>query len=158
MSAVAQMQTPMKPPPPPRSLVSELVLVAGQLTEIVEEETALLEKSRWAEMQQLCPRKNRLALRYDALMQALTALPGEMVRADPEAPNLRAAASVLDVAVKRNARRLEINIKANQRVAEIVARAARNAATPVVSYGGKRMGFGTRADYSTPPVAVTRIL
>jgi hypothetical protein len=152
-------QEMVKPPaPPPRSLISELVLVASQLTEIIEEETDLLEKSRWADMHRLCPRKNRLALRYDALMQALLVLPRDMVRKDPEAPNLKDAASRLDGAVKINARRLHIHIQANQRVAEIVARAARNAATPVLSYGGKRMGFGSRSDYATPPVAVTRIL
>jgi hypothetical protein len=144
--------------PQPRSLVSELALVADQLSDVVEEESTLLDGSRWAEMNILCPRKNRLAMRYDALMQTVATLPRDTVLADPDAERLKLAASKLDTAIRRNARQLQIHIQANRRVAEIVARAARNAATPVLSYGGKRMGFGSRADYATPPVAVTRVL
>jgi len=140
-----------------RTLVAELAQLAGQLAAVMETETAHLEHNRWDALAVLGPEKSRLSLRYDALMAAVGALPRAALKADPAFAELAAAGTRLDRAARANAFRLSIQIKANQRVAQIIATAARKAASPLVSYGKTRSGFGNRLRDAAPPIAVSRI-
>ncbi len=141
-----------------QTLITDLAALANQLAEIMERETAHLEANQNDALALLGPDKSRLSVRYDELMAHLAAVPAAQLRIDPGFPGLAAAASRLDRAAKINAFRLSIHIKANQRVAGIIAQAARVAASPLVSYGNSRSGFGTRLRDSAPPVSVSRVL
>ena len=140
-----------------QSLVTELTGVARQLAEVMERETAYLEANQSAALAVLGPEKSRLSLRYDGLMASVTAVPVAELRADPGFSDLADAATRLDRAAKVNAFRLSIHIKANQRIAGIIAQAARTAASPLVSYGNSRSGFGTRLRDAAPPVSVSQV-
>ena len=141
-----------------QALIADLAAAANQLAEIMEKETAHLEANRRDELAVLGPDKSRLSVRYDQLMADLATVPVVELRADPGFTALAAAASRLDRAAKVNAFRLSIHIKATQRVAGIIAQAARVAASPLVSYGNSRSGFGKRLRDAAPPVSVSRVL
>jgi hypothetical protein len=144
--------------PDERSILAELLGVALQLTGVIESESACLDRSQFQTMQGFGPEKSRLTLRYDALCRAVAALPPALVQAHPEIERLRAAARRLNEAARANAQRLSIHLQANRRVAELVARAAREAVMPSVSYG-TRSGYGARnGARATPPLSVTRLL
>lgn len=140
------------------NFVGELTEVAGQLATVMEQETAHLEANQSGALAVLGPEKSRLSLRYDALMARLASVPVAALRADPGFAQLAIAAQRLDRAAKINAFRLSIHIKANQRIAGIIAQAARAAASPLVSYGNSRSGFGTRLRDAAPPVSVSQVL
>lgn len=141
-----------------QTLVTELTALANHLAEVMERETAHLEANEAEALAALGPEKSRLSLRYDGLMAGLTAIPVADLRGDPGFAALAAAAARLDRAAKVNAFRLSIHIKANQRIAGIVAQAARAAASPLVSYGKSRAGFGNRLRDAAPPVSVSQVL
>jgi flagellar biosynthesis/type III secretory pathway chaperone len=109
-----------------QTLVTELAALANQLAAIMEQETAHLEANRNDALAALGPDKSRLSLRYDELMARVATVPAAELRADPGFADLSAAASRLDRAARINAFRLSIHIKANQRVASIIAQAARS--------------------------------
>lgn len=140
-----------------QTLVIELTAIANQLAEVMEQETAHLEANHSDALAALGPEKSRLSLRYDGLMVSLTAIPVVALRADPGFAALAAAATRLDRAAKMNAFRLSIHIKANQRIAGIIAQAARTAASPLVSYGNSRSGFGNRLRDAAPPVSISQV-
>jgi hypothetical protein len=63
----------------------------------------------------------------------------------------------LHAATRLNAGALELQMKANGRVLDIIKRAATTAARPVFTYGTTRLGHGHRTKHDAPPVAVNRI-
>jgi hypothetical protein len=140
------------------ALVLDLTALATELAAVMEQETACLETGRWDTLAALGPEKSRLSLRYDTLMTAMTQVSTAALRADSAFPGLSAAASRLDRAARVNALRLSIQIKANQRIASLVANAARAAVAPTISYGKTRSGFGHRLRDAAPPVAVSQVL
>jgi flagellar biosynthesis/type III secretory pathway chaperone len=139
------------------SLVSDLTTLASQLAAVMEQETAHLDSNQSAALAALGPEKSRLSMHYDGLMATLKTVPVVALRADPGYAELAAAAARLDRAARINAFRLSIHIKANQRIAGIIVQAARVAASPLVSYGNSRSGFGTRLRDVAPPVSVSQV-
>jgi hypothetical protein len=137
--------------------LTELTALANQLAEVMEQETAHLEANRSDALAALGPEKSRLSLRYEAMMVRLATIPVATLRTAPGFAALGAAATRLDRAAKMNAFRLSIHIKANQRIAGIIAQAARTAASPLVSYGNSRSGFGSRLRDAAPPVSVSQV-
>ena len=141
----------------PGTIVAQLAGLAALLADVMEQETACLEQSRWDAVAAVGPEKSRLSLRYDTLMTELAAQSRTVIAADPSYKLLAESGRRLDRAARANAARLSIQIKANQRIAHIIAGAARNAASPMVSYGKTRTGFGARAHHTAPPVAVSQV-
>jgi flagellar biosynthesis/type III secretory pathway chaperone len=147
------------PPPSTGSLVDALIRVTERLSLVVEEETDALKGPRFADIQRLGPEKSKLATNYDTMVRALGKRPPAEVKADPAmAQRLAQAVRKLDGAARENAEALRVQMTANRRVLDLIAKAAATAAKPSFSYGSARLGHGIRAQYSAPPVAVNRVL
>lgn len=155
---VDQLATPDVPAPSTGSLVDALIRVTERLSMVVAEETDALKVPRFADIQRLGPEKSKLATNYDTMVRALGKRPAEEIKADPvTAQRLAAAVRHLDGAARENAEALRLQMTANRRILDLIAKAAATAAKPNFSYGGTRLGHGIRAQYAAPPVAVNRV-
>ena len=155
---VDQLAAPDCAPPATSSLVDALIRVTDRLSTIVAEETEALKEPRFAEIQRLGPEKSKLATNYDTMVRALGKRPPAEIKADAEAAQrLAQAVRRLDGAARANAEALRLQMTANRRILDLIAKAATSAAKPNFSYGGTRLGHGIRAQYASPPVAVNRV-
>ena len=155
---VDQLAAPDVPAPSTGSLVDALIRVTERLSTIVAEETDALRVPRFADIQRLGPEKSKLATNYDTMARALRKRPPEEIKADPvTAQRLAQAVRRLDGAARENAEALRLQMTANRRILDLIAKAAATAAKPNFSYGGSRLGHGIRAQYAAPPVAINRV-
>lgn len=155
---VDALATPDVPAPTTGSLVDALIRVTERLVQVVAEETDALKVPRFADIQRLGPEKSKLATNYDTMVRALGKRPKEEVKADPvAAQRLAQAVRGLDGAARANAEALRLQMTANRRILDLIAKAATTAAKPNFSYGGSRLGHGIRAQYAAPPVAVNQV-
>jgi flagellar biosynthesis/type III secretory pathway chaperone len=155
---VDQLAAPDVPAPSTTSLVDALIRVTDRLSLVVAEETEALKEPRFADIQRLGPEKSKLATNYDTMARALRKRPAEEIKADPAmAQRLAQAVRRLDGAARANAEALRIQMTANRRILDLIAKTAANAAKPSFSYGGTRLGHGIRAQYAAPPVAINRV-
>jgi len=113
---------------------------------------------RFADVQRLGPEKSKLATNYDTMVRALGKRSQEEVKADLTlAQRLAQAVRRLDGAARENAEALRVQMAANRRILDLIAKAATTAAKPNFSYGGNRLGHGIRAQFAAPPVAINRV-
>jgi hypothetical protein len=146
------------PPPSTSSLVDALIRVTERLSLVVAEETEALVEPRFADIRRLGPEKSKLATNYDTMVRALGARPAAEVTADPLATErLAQAVRRLDQSARENANALELQMKANRRILDLIAQTAATAAKPNFSYGGNRLGYGIRGQYAAPPIAINRV-
>jgi len=144
------------PTPDAAELIGELVRVTRRLTEVIAAETVVLQSRSVPDPSAFVPEKSKLSVRYEGLLRQLTRIPGATLRAAPGFAELEAAVAGLGPLAQANARAIELHIKATRRVLAIVAQAARQATKPTFSYGGKRLGYGTRGQ-TNPAVAINRV-
>jgi flagellar biosynthesis/type III secretory pathway chaperone len=155
---VEALAAPDVPAPTTSSLIDALIRVTDRLSDVVVEETDALRVPRFADIQRLGPEKSKLATNYDTMARALAKRPREEVKADPEvAQRLAQAVRRLDGVARENAEALRVQMTANRRILDLIAKAAANAAKPNFSYGGERLGHGIRAQFAAPPVAINRV-
>ncbi|HEV2674065.1 MAG TPA: hypothetical protein VGV37_05945 [Aliidongia sp.] len=155
---VDALAAPDVPAPTTSSLVDALLRVTERLTQVVAEETDALKIPRFADVQRLGPEKSKLATNYDTMVRALGKRPKEEIKADPDiVERLALAVRRLDGVSRENAEALRLQMTANRRILDLIAKAATTAAKPNFSYGGTRLGHGIRAQFASPPVAVNRV-
>ena len=155
---VDALAAPDVPAPTTSSLMDALIRVSERLTQVVSEETDALKVPRFADVQRLGPEKSKLATNYDTIARALGKRPQEEIKADlTVAQRLAQAVRRLDSAARENAEALRVQMVANRRILDLIAKAATTAAKPNFSYGGNRLGHGIRAQFAAPPVAINRV-
>lgn len=150
---------PAKPVPAPviRSpAVDEIIQLSGRLVAIMEQETALLEKMKVAEIAGGQVEKDRLARLFETKLRALAA--DKKVAAEV-APAIRAEfAQAMDkfrAAMRANERSLRAAKDANERVVKAIVEAAQAQTAPSHAYSaagtlGAPMGYDR-----APPAPVT---
>jgi flagellar biosynthesis/type III secretory pathway chaperone len=155
---VDALAAPDVPAPTTGSLIDALIRVTDRLAQVVVEETDALKVPRFADIQRLGPEKSKLATNYDTMVRALAKRPPNEVKADPAvAQRLAQAVRHLDGVARENAEALRVQMTANRRILDLIAKAATTAAKPNFSYGRERLGHGIRAQYAAPPVAINRV-
>jgi flagellar biosynthesis/type III secretory pathway chaperone len=137
--------------------IGELLGVVQRLAEVIEAETAALQRPARPQLDRFVAEKTLLAVRYDTEMRALATRHGETIRQSPHFPALQTTLERLGKLAQANARAIDLQLRATRRVLSIVARAAREATQPSFSYGGDRLGYGQRSPANTA-VAVNRVL
>ena len=148
---------PTPTPVEPGRLVAELIVVTDRLCTLMAEETALLKAPGLPKLDGIVPEKLKLSARYDSLMQLARMQPPGQLKSEPDAPRLAETLARLQRLAQDNALTVDVHIKANRRVLDLVARAARRATTTTFTYGKQRMGYGIRSERH-PSVAVNRVL
>jgi flagellar biosynthesis/type III secretory pathway chaperone len=145
------------PPVEPGRLVAELIVVTDRLCVLMAAETALLKSPGLPKLDAIVPEKLKLSARYDSLMQVARMQPPGQLKNEADAPRLAATLARLQSLAQDNAKTVDVHIKANRRVLDLVARAARRATTTTFTYGKQRMGYGIRSERH-PSVSVNRVL
>lgn len=156
MSALPK-PSPAPTPVEPGRLVAELIAVSDRLCALMEQETAVLKAPGVPKLDAIVPEKLKLSARYDSLMQLARLQPPGQLKGEPDAPRLAETLTRLQSLAQDNAQVVDIHMKANRRVLDLVARAARRATTTTFTYGKERMGYGIRSERH-PSVAVNRVL
>jgi len=157
MSALPKPASPAAPPVELGRLIAELIAVSGRLCDLMEQETAMLKTPGLPKLDNIVPEKLKLSARYDSLMQVARMQPAGQLKSEPDAPRLAETLTRLQSLAQDNAKIVDIHLKANRRVLDLVARAARRATTTTFTYGKGRMGYGIRSERH-PSVAVNRVL
>ncbi|MBL8704063.1 MAG: hypothetical protein JNM30_04430 [Rhodospirillales bacterium] len=152
---------PAAPVPPPRNpAVDEIIQMAGRLIAMMEQETALLEQMKVADVAEGQVEKDRLARSFEAKLRALAA----DKKAAEVAPAIRAEfRQVMDkfrAAMRANERSLRAAKDANERVVKAIVDAAQAQAAPRHAYSAAgTIGGSNGYDRVAPaPVALDRTL
>ena len=156
MSALPK-PTPMPVPVEPGRLVAELIIVSDRLCALMEQETAVLKAPGIPKLDAIVPEKLKLSARYDSLMQLAHMQPPGSLKGEPDAARLAETLTRLQSLAQDNAKSVDIHLKANRRVLDLVARAARRATTTTFTYGKERLGYGIRSERH-PSITVNRML
>ena len=138
-------------------LVAELIAVSDRLCALMEQETALLKAPGLPKLDAIVPEKLKLSARYDSLMQLARMQPPGNLKSEADAPRLTESLTRLQSLARDNAKSVDMHLKANRRVLDLVARAARRATTTTFTYGKQRLGYGIRSERH-PSIAVNRVL
>ena len=139
------------------TLLNALCTLTDDLTALLKKETALLARPVMGELEEIGREKSRLAARHEMIARELASRPVAETRSHPQAARLGQLMRQLGEHARANAKALELHMKANQRVLDVVVRAAREAIQPSFSYGRERLGYGTRGGRSAA-VAYNRVL
>jgi hypothetical protein len=149
------------PVPPPRNpAVDEIIQMAGRLIAMMEQETALLEQMKVADVAHGQVEKDRLARGFETKLRALAA----DKKAAEVAPAIRAEfRETMDkfrAAMRANERSLRAAKDANERVVKAIVDAAQAQAAPRHAYSaaGTIGGSGGYDRAAPTPVALDRTL
>lgn len=110
---------------PAAGLVSEVVIVTGQLIALMEQEVEHLRSGDVQALTKTRPEKGRLMRGYEAKLHALRGTPTLFASIEPALKeHLETATRSLQIAIDNNVTQLRAAAEANRRLAEALARAA----------------------------------
>lgn len=144
---------------PASGLVSEIVLVTGQLIALMEQEVRHLREGDVQSLAKTRPEKGRLMRGYEAKLHAPKAAPTLYATVEPALKDhLEAATRKLQTAIDQNVTQLRAAAEANRRLADALAKSAvQTAAKP--GYGPRRSMTPVIASRATSePLSVSRAL
>jgi flagellar biosynthesis/type III secretory pathway chaperone len=132
---------------PASGLVSEIIIVTGQLIALMEQEVHSLKAGDVQALTKTRPEKGRLMRGYEAKLHALKASPTLYAAVEPALKgHLESATHKLQTAIDHNVTQLRAAAEANRRLADALAKSAvQSAAKP---------GYGPRS--SMTPVVASR--
>ncbi len=149
------------PVPPPRNpAVDEIIQMAGRLIAMMEQETALLEQMKVADVAQGQVEKDRLARGFETKLRALAADKNAAEVAPAIRAEFRETMDKFRAAMRANERSLRAAKDANERVVKAIVDAAQAQAAPRHAYSaaGTIGGTGGYDRVAPTPVALDRTL
>ena len=159
---LARAARPAAPAPAIRNpAVDDVIQMAGRLIAIMEQETALLEKMKVADIASGQIEKDRLARSFEAKLRALASDPKVAAEVAPAIRvEFREAMDRFRAAMRANERSLRAAKDANERVVKAIVDAAQAQAAPRHAYSASgTIGGSTGYDRTAPsPVALDRTL
>ncbi|MBM3565047.1 MAG: flagellar protein FlgN [Alphaproteobacteria bacterium] len=142
--------------------LSELILISGQLADMLDRENDALARYDRKTFVSLVEEKTRLGRIYETQMIGLSKSKEEdFVDADPDLRDrLRALGDEVRDLIARNARLLKIAIEANRRVVDAIADAVKSSVPNPGVYGGQGRvaAAGSHAHPSGPALSFDRSL
>lgn len=146
--------------PPRNPAVDEIIQMAGRLIALMEQETALLERMKVADIAEGQVEKDRLARSFEAKLRALAADKNAATVAPAIRAEFREVMDKFRAAMRANERSLRAAKDANERVVKAIVDAAQAQAAPRHAYSAAgTIGAARGYDRAAPaPVALDRTL
>lgn len=120
----------------PVALIERMLSVTAALTDVVNEETGLLEARQPMKISDLQPRKTALANDYAMDVQSVILNHGLIDRAPAEmVVRLKKAMATLDSALRTNGRTLEASKSVSERILKSIANTVNEQKAPTLGYG-----------------------
>ncbi len=120
--------------------IKDVILITERLIDVLERENAALKDRRNVELHELLDDKVTLSRVYETRMQFFNENPDALINSPAEhRDRLRELADKISALLKENADMLQVAIKANRRVVDMIAEAVKTAAPGPGTYGANGM-------------------
>lgn len=135
----------------------EMIATVDRLIDVLERETALLQRPRSAELAPVVSEKQAIFTEYEQAVARWGDLRALLAELTPELKEqVIAKARALEAALRENEMRLDAMMRASQSIMDVMQKVARKAARPIQGYG--QAGTLRAPGKTSAPVAINRTL